>query len=51
MYTVVAKAKGYESKEILEVELAEGKLNVLDIELEKTAKEPKTQLGQLDPPS
>ncbi len=51
VYTVVAEAQGYVSKEILEVELAEGKLNVLNIELDKKAKEPKVELGQLDPPS
>ncbi|PCH95983.1 MAG: hypothetical protein COB85_04090 [Bacteroidetes bacterium] len=50
LYSVRAEAKGYVAKEILEVELAEGKLNVLDIELDKKAKEPKTELGQLNPP-
>ena len=49
VYAIRAEAKGYEPMEIEEFEIVEGKLNVLDIELDKKAKEPKVQLDLPNP--
>ena len=48
-YTVQATAKGYEAKQIPAVEIAEGQLNVLDIELDRAVKEPLPEPEQQQP--